>query len=134
MKRIVGSLLPVLLLASAPAFALFDCKECGTVTSVKSVKIEGEASGAGAVIGGVAGGVLGHQVGSGRGNTAATVAGAAGGAYVGHQVEKSKKARTEQHVTVKLNDGKTRTFKFAEPTSYRAGDKIKVVDGKLVRE
>ena len=119
---------------SLPAYALFDCKECGTVTSVRSVKIEGEASGAGAVLGGVAGGVLGHQVGNGRGNTAATVVGAAGGAYVGHQVEKNRNAHTEQHVVVKLNDGRTRTFKFQEPTSYRAGDKIKVVDGKLVRE
>ena len=138
MKRLVKSSLPAVLLAAAfaasPAHALFDCKECGTVTSVKSVKIEGQASGGGAVIGGIAGGVLGHQIGSGRGNTAATVAGAAGGAYVGHQVEKNKNARTEQHVTVKLNNGKTRTFKFAEPTSYRAGDKIKVVDDKLVRE
>jgi outer membrane lipoprotein SlyB len=129
-----GALFAAASALSIPSYALFDCKECGTVTDVKSVEIKGEASGAGAVIGGVAGGVLGHQIGSGRGNTAATVLGAAGGAYAGHQVEKNRNSKTEQHVVVKLNDGKTRTFKYKDPTSYKVGDKIKVVDGKLVRQ
>lgn len=89
---------------------------------------------AGTVIGGIAGGVLGHQLGSGRGNTAATVAGAAGGAYAGHQVEKSKKSTTQYVVHVKLEDGKDRTFTFSDPTSYKVGDKVKIVDKKLVRQ
>jgi len=110
------------------------CKDCGTVTSVETVKKEGEASGLGAVAGGVLGGVLGHQIGSGRGNTAATVAGAAGGAYAGHQVEKSKKSTTQYVVHVKLEDGKDRTFTFSDPTSYKAGDKVKIVDKKLVKQ
>jgi hypothetical protein len=62
------------------------CKDCGTVTDVKTVKQKGEGSGLGAVAGGVVGGVLGHQVGSGRGNTAATVVGAGAGAYAGHEI------------------------------------------------
>jgi outer membrane lipoprotein SlyB len=110
------------------------CKECGTVVDVKTVKKQGEASGAGAVIGGVAGGVLGHQIGSGRGNTVATVAGAAGGAYVGHQVEKEKKSTLQYVVHVKMDDGSNRTFTYANPTSYRAGDKVKIVDKKLVKQ
>jgi len=63
--------------AQAPAA----CDNCGTVTDMRTLKKEGEGSGAGAVLGGVVGGVLGHQVGSGRGKDVATVAGAAGGAY-----------------------------------------------------
>jgi uncharacterized protein YcfJ len=118
--------------ASSNAFAL--CNECGTVTDVKTVKKQGEASGAGAVIGGIAGGVLGHQIGSGRGKDVATVAGAAGGAYAGHQIEKSAKSTTQYQVVVKLEDGKTRTFTFSNPTSYKAGDKVKIVDNKLVRQ
>jgi outer membrane lipoprotein SlyB len=110
------------------------CKDCGTVTSVEEVKKEGEASGIGAVAGGVLGGVLGHQIGSGRGNTAATVVGAAGGAYAGHQVEKNRKSTTEHVVHVKLEDGNDRTFVFSEPTSYKAGDKVKIVDKKLVKQ
>ena len=125
------------LFAAAAAFAPAAnaaCKECGTVTEVKEVKKEGEGSGLGMVIGGVAGGVLGHQVGSGRGNTAATVVGAGAGAYAGNEVEKHRKSTTSYQVVVKLEDGKTRTFNFSNPTSYRAGDKVKIVDGKLTRQ
>jgi outer membrane lipoprotein SlyB len=131
-----------ILAASAASIAAFAfapasyaaCENCGTVTDVRTVKKEGEGSGAGAVIGGIAGGVLGHQIGSGRGNTAATVVGAGAGAYAGHQVEKNQKSTTSYQVQIKMDDGKTRTFNFANPTSYKAGDKVKIVDGKLVRQ
>ena len=109
------------------------CSECGTVTDVQTVKKEGEGSGAGMVIGGIAGGVLGHQVGSGRGKDVATVAGVAGGAYVGNEVEKKNKTTTSYVVRVKMEDGSNRSFTFSNPTSYKAGDSVKVVDRKLVR-
>lgn len=110
------------------------CKDCGTVVNVKQVKKEGEASGAGAVIGGVAGGVLGHQIGSGRGNTVATVAGAGAGAYAGHQIEKNKNSSTNHQVVVKMEGGKERTFTFKDATSWKVGDKVKVIDGKLTHQ
>ena len=117
---------------AAPAFAA--CDNCGTVTNVRTVTKEGEASGGGAVVGGIVGGVLGHQVGSGRGNTAATVAGAAGGAYAGHQIEKKKNEVTSYVVEVQMESGNTRTFTYSQPTAYKIGDKIKIVDKKLVRQ
>ena len=120
--------------AHAQAPAKPKCDSCGTVTDVKTVKKEGEASGVGAVAGGVLGGVIGHQVGSGRGNTAATIVGAGAGAYAGHQVEKSQKSTTTYQVIVKMEDGKSRTFNFSKETSYRVGDKVKIVEGKLTRE
>lgn len=120
-------------LAAAPAVQA-KCDNCGTVTDVKTVKKEGEASGVGAVAGGVLGGVVGHQIGSGRGNTAATIIGAGAGAYAGHQVEKNQKSTTTYQVVVKMEDGKNRTFNFSKETSYRVGDKVKVVDGKLTRQ
>ncbi len=113
------------------ADALAACRECGTVVEVKAVRVKGEASGAGAVIGGIAGGVLGHQIGSGRGNTVATVAGAAGGAYAGHQIEKNRNKTVTYQVVVKMEDGKTRYFDYKEPTSFRMGDKVRIVDHKL---
>lgn len=119
-------------LAALPALAA--CPGCGTVTDVKTVKKQGEGTGLGAVAGGVIGGVLGHQVGSGRGNTAATVVGAGAGAYAGHQVEKNQRSTTSYQVVVKLEDGKTRTFNFAKETSWRVGDRVKVVDGKITRQ
>jgi outer membrane lipoprotein SlyB len=117
-----------------PAQAQAKCDNCGTITDVKTIKKEGEGSGVGAVAGGVIGGVLGHQVGSGRGNTAATIVGAGAGAYAGNQVEKNQKTTTTYQVVAKMEDGKSRTFNFSKETSFRVGDKIKVVDGKLVRE
>jgi len=126
-----GMLLAGSMLA-APAFAV--CDNCGTVTNVKTVKKEGEASGGGAVVGGIVGGVLGHQIGSGRGNTAATVAGAAGGAYAGHQIEKKKNETTTYVVKVKMENEALRTFNYSQPTAYKIGDKVKIVDKKLVRQ
>jgi outer membrane lipoprotein SlyB len=134
MARILCSFVVAAVAMVAAPQALAACKDCGTVVDVKTVKTKGEASGGGAVIGGIVGGVLGHQVGSGRGNDVATVAGAAGGAYAGHQIEKNKNATTSHQVHVKLDDGKTRVFSYSQPTSYRVGDKVKVVDKKLVRQ
>ena len=134
-NRILIALAASLAIA-APTLAAA-AKDAGTVVDVKTVKKEGEGSGVGAVAGGVLGGVIGHQIGSGRGNTAATVVGAAGGAYAGHQIEKNQKSTTSYQVVVKMDDGNdpsTRTFNFSNPTSYKVGDKVKIVDKKLVRQ
>jgi outer membrane lipoprotein SlyB len=131
--KLLGAAAAALLLGAGQAMAA--CHDCGVVVDTRTVKKEGEASGVGAVAGGVLGGVLGHQIGSGRGNTAATVVGAAGGAYAGHQIEKNQKTTTQHQVVVKMDEGgNTRYFNFKDPTSYRVGDKVRVVDGKLVRQ
>lgn len=133
-KRSAGFFLAALALAALPATrSLAACVDCGSVFDVRTVTVKGDSSGAGAVLGGIAGGVLGHQVGSGRGNTAATVVGAAGGAYVGNEVEKNRNTKTKYVVYVKMEDGSTRNFTYSNPTSYRVGDKVKIVDHKLVR-
>ncbi|MES1981210.1 MAG: glycine zipper 2TM domain-containing protein [Pseudomonadota bacterium] len=123
--------LPILLFAPV-AQAL--CNECGTVTNVRTVKIEGTGSGAGVVAGGILGGVLGNQVGGGSGKDLATVGGVVGGAYVGNQAEKKSKETTQYRVSVKLENGKSRTFKFSSPTSYRIGDKVVVSNGSITRQ
>ncbi len=128
-----------ILIGSTFVFALFantafaKCDNCGSVTDIKTVQIKGEGTGLGVVAGGVLGGVLGHQVGAGRGKDVATVAGAAGGAYVGNQVEKNAKSKTQYQVIVKLETGESRTFTFSAATAYKVGDKIKIVDNKLTR-
>ena len=100
--------------------------------SVDAVKRKGEGSGLGAVAGGVAGGLLGNQIGRGSGRTVATVVGVAGGAYAGHEVEKHVKSDTDYVVAVRMDDGSTRTFNYDNMPGYRAGDKVKVVEGALV--
>jgi outer membrane lipoprotein SlyB len=133
----ITTILSGALIAAGIAFAPASyavCNECGTVTDVKFIKQQGEASGGGAVLGGIVGGVIGHQIGSGRGNTVATVAGAAGGAYAGHQIEKNKNAKEYWQVSIKMEDGQNRYFNFQKETSYKVGDKVKIVDKKLVRQ
>jgi outer membrane lipoprotein SlyB len=134
MNRTIRGLAIAAVLAALPGAALAACANCGTVTDLRTVKKEGEGSGVGAVAGGVIGGVIGHQIGSGRGNTAATVAGAAGGAYAGHQIEKNQKSSTSYQVVVTMENGASRTFSYANPTGYKVGDKVKVVDKKLIRQ
>lgn len=127
----IGSALLAALSFAPSVYA--ECNECGTVVEVKTITEKGESSGGGALLGGVVGGVIGHQVGSGRGNTLATVAGAGAGAYAGNQIEKNRNSKTSYRVFVKTEDGHTRYFTYAEPTAYRVGDKVKIVDGKLVQ-
>lgn len=109
------------------------CQECGTVDSVRVVEQAGEASGVGMIAGGLLGGLLGHQIGQGRGNTAATIVGAAGGAYAGHQVEKGMKKGARYDVGVRMNDGTLRTVSFDADPGFKTGDKVRIVDGRLVR-
>ena len=132
MKIAKAVLLAASLFTTNIAFAA--CNYCGTVTDMKTIEVKGEGSGLGVVAGGVIGGVLGHQVGSGRGNTVATVAGAAGGAYAGNQIEKNSKTKTQYQVIVKLETGESRTFTYNAATAYKVGDRIKIVDNKLVRQ
>ena len=104
----------------------------GTVESVNEVTAPGEAKGLGVVAGGVAGAVLGHQVGSGRGNKIATILGAVGGAIAGNQVEKQARAEKRWDVTVRLDDGTTHTFSTPAEPAWRAGDRVRLHEGKVL--
>jgi outer membrane lipoprotein SlyB len=87
----------------------------------------------GPAAGGLVGGLVGHQVGSGRGNTVATVVGAAAGAAGGTEIERRYKSKTHYVVAVRMNDGRVRRFTYAAAPGVEAGDKVRVVGGKLVR-
>jgi outer membrane lipoprotein SlyB len=106
------------------------CNRCGTVTAVKAVRQKGQASGTGAVIGGVLGGVVGNQMGKGDGRKAMTVLGAVGGGVAGHEIEKRRNASTVYQVTVRLDDGSTRTWTRKE--SWAVGHRVQV-DGQGLR-
>jgi outer membrane lipoprotein SlyB len=107
------------------------CPECGVVEAVQEVEVKGEASGAGAVAGGVAGAVIGNQVGSKKTKTAARILGAVGGAVIGHQVEKNVRTTKRYDITVRMEDGTLRTLSQPQPPTWRAGDKVRVVNDTL---
>ncbi|MGQ0652569.1 MAG: glycine zipper 2TM domain-containing protein [Betaproteobacteria bacterium] len=106
------------------------CPDCGTVQSVREVDRPGQASGVGAVTGGLLGGVLGRQIG---GDRTGTVIGAVGGAVAGHQIEKHAKSGKLWEVSVRFSDG-TRTYTQDTQPGVAPGDRVRVVNGALVRQ
>ena len=115
----------------ANARASARCAECGVIESVREIQTKGEGSGIGAVGGAVVGGVLGHQVGGGSGQKIATVVGAVGGAVAGNEVEKHVKSTKSYEVTVRFEDGSSRVINEANATSWRVGDRVKVINGAI---
>ena len=117
--------------SATPAQSRPHCANCGVVQDVKEVDVKGEGSGLGAVAGGVVGAVVGNQFGHGTGNTVMTVAGAAGGALAGNEIEKHAKAHKRYDVAVRMPDGSMQTVSYEAQPSWRAGDRVRIVNGKL---
>ncbi|MBV8031655.1 MAG: glycine zipper 2TM domain-containing protein [Betaproteobacteria bacterium] len=104
----------------------------GTVESVREVSTPAQHSnGVGPVAGGIAGAVLGSQVGHGAGRDIATVLGAAAGAFGGAEVEKQARATKHWEITVRLDDGTSRTVKSDYAPIWHGGERIRYQDGRL---
>ena len=108
------------------------CTNCGTVTGVRAVKQQADASMIGPAAGALIGGVLGNQIGSGSGNKIATVVGAGAGAAAGTEIERRYKATTHYVIDVRMDDGEARQFSSPTQPAVQPGSKVKVVDGKLM--
>ena len=107
------------------------CAECGVIQSTREVVKPGDGGAIGIVGGAVVGGLLGNQVGGGRGKDIATVAGAVGGAVAGNEIEKRVDTTKHYEIVVRFDDGTSRVFTETNPTSWRAGDHVKIVNGEI---
>ncbi|HUW36589.1 MAG TPA: glycine zipper 2TM domain-containing protein [Rhodocyclaceae bacterium] len=105
------------------------CANCGVVESVRAITTRAQGSGVGAAGGAVVGGLLGNQVGGGRGKDVMTIVGAIGGAVAGNQIEGRVNATHSYEVTVRLDDGSTRTIHQSAPSGWHSGDHVRIVDG-----
>lgn len=108
------------------------CHDCGQIESVRELEKKGAATGTGVAIGGIAGGLLGRQTGNGRGRDAMTVLGAIGGAIAGNEIEKRTKTVKSYQIDIRFDDGTTRLITQDTPPAWRAGDRIKLVNGLIV--
>lgn len=108
------------------------CATCGTVESIRTVELKGNATGMGAVAGGVTGAVVGNQIGRGNGNTAMTLLAAAGGALAGNEIEKNVKKRHSYRVTVRMDDGSFRTVSQSNTPAVAVGERVRVVNGSVL--
>jgi len=116
----------------APVVAAAKCADCGVIQSVREVETKGPGgSGIGVIGGAVVGGLLGNQVGDGNGKKLATVVGAVGGAVAGNEIEKRVKKTVSYEITVRLDDGTTREFTEENSPSWRTGDKVRIVNGRI---
>jgi len=77
------------------------CKECGTVSDVKTIKKEGEGSGVGAVAGGVA----------------------------GNAIEQGTTMKQGLEITVKLDNGELRAITQDADESFRPGERVRLLSG-----
>ncbi|WP_338771453.1 glycine zipper 2TM domain-containing protein [Massilia sp. METH4] len=140
MKAFLRSTLATLALSTLMAGAHADphhkhrvCNDCGKVTGVRVVEKDGKGGATGVIVGGVAGGLLGNQIGSGTGRDLATVAGAVGGAYAGKHIEgKMKKVKT-WIVNVRFENGRTRSYDFANDPHMHKGDRVRRNGDRIVR-
>jgi outer membrane lipoprotein SlyB len=108
------------------------CALCGTVESIRTVEVRDEAGGTTATAGGPAGAGAGEQTDGGSRGTAVTLPGA-GGAAAGNEIEKNVRKRSAYRVTVRMDDGSFRTVSLSSPPTLAVGDKVRVVEGRLVR-
>ena len=107
------------------------CQDCGTVSSITPISIKGTGSGLGAVAGAIAGVAAGNQVSSGSGTDVAKVVGAIAGGFAGNEAEKRIRAETVYDVTVRLDNGSTRTVRVADASSVNSGTRVRVVGSNL---
>ncbi|MEI2415408.1 glycine zipper 2TM domain-containing protein [Orrella sp. JC864] len=124
---------------AAPRQAAADCRNCGTVESVRQIQVPvGDRSNGlvGTVAGGVVGGVVGNQFGGGSGKTALTILGGLGGALAGREIERNiqgQRTVTRHEMRVRMSDGSLRTFTSQEPFHLASGDHVLVQDnGRVV--
>lgn len=131
MKKIMALLMVSLFAIGLPLAALASCNDCGRVTNIEQFTGHRNSTG-GAVAGAVVGGLIGNQVGGGSGKTLATVAGVAGGAYAGKKIAENSE-RTKYRVTVRMDEGYTKTVTQNSVQNIRVGTRVRVRHGTASR-
>ena len=107
------------------------CRNCGVVAAVHTVEQHPQTSGVGAVAGALIGGVIGNRFGAGNGRALSTAAGAVGGGFAGNAIEKHGNGTVSYQVSVRMDNGKMRTFTYAAQPGWNPGDRVQVVHGAL---
>ncbi len=102
--------------------------QMGVVEKVRSVRIEGTASGVGAAAGAAVGGIAGSSVGGGKGQAVGAVVGAVAGGVAGAAAEEVLTRKPGLEITVRLDSGRTIAV-VQEDTGERfaVGDRVRIL-------
>lgn len=104
--------------SAAPSQAA-PCSLCGTIEAIRTVEVVDEAGGSTLADVGRDGG--------------ATILGSSGSAASGNEIAKDLRKRYAYRVTVRMDDGSYRAVSLAVPPALAVGDKVRVIEGKVVR-
>ena len=99
----------------------------GMVTHVKKVSVLGKRSGVGSSIGRTAGSIAGGAIGSGYGRVVGSVLGSVLGGAVGSSADTNLQKKPALEITVRLANGQHVTVTQLAKTSFKMGDKVKLV-------
>jgi outer membrane lipoprotein SlyB len=109
------------------------CPLCGTIESVRVIEIYEEPTAAAGAIeprsGDAAGGGPGGAIASG----AASVLDTLSNTMRGNEAETNIRKRHVYRVTLRMDDGSFRAISLPGPPAFSVGDKVRVVEGRLVR-
>ncbi|HKW37104.1 MAG TPA: hypothetical protein VJO54_04775 [Burkholderiales bacterium] len=116
----------------APARA---CALCGTVESVRTVEVYDEPDAASGAVD-AATGTEPADTGPGGAiaGAAASVLDSLSGAVYGGKAEKNMRKRLVWRVTLRMDDGSFRAVSLPRPPAFAVGEKVRVAEGRLVRE
>lgn len=102
----------------------------GTVIDARSVTVQANQGGPGAVTGtlagGLIGGLVGNEIGGGRGQDIATVVGATAGAAAGNRAADRLGTKPSVEWTVRLDSGQTISVIQADP-AFSVGQRVQVI-------
>jgi outer membrane lipoprotein SlyB len=101
----------------------------GVVESVRTVSIEPERTGAGAIAGGIIGGIVGGSMGRGAGGVIASVLGGVGGGLAGDAIERNGNRREGLEITVKLDNGELRAITQEADEPFKPGERVRLLSG-----
>jgi outer membrane lipoprotein SlyB len=111
-----------------------NCAICGTVESVRIVEVRMETEGTGIKSNESDDLAAGRPAGQGNEKASTTILGVTGGFFSGSSgVESGSRKRNAYRVTVRMDDGSYRTVSLSSPPAFAVGDKVRVIEGKLVR-
>jgi len=109
------------------------CPLCGTIESVRVIEIYEEPSVAGGAIEPRSGDGAGGGPGGAIAGGAASVLDTLSSTMRGNEIDRNVRKRHVYRVTLRMDDGSFRAISLPGPPAFAVGDKVRVVEGRLVR-
>jgi len=103
------------------------CALCGTIESVRTVEVLDQATAGAADSGNRA------EAGAAGTSAATSVLDTLSSVVTGNVAEKNVRKRLVYRVTLRMDDGSFRAISLSSPPSFAVGEKVRVVEGRLVR-